>query len=223
MIKILFFREILLSLKNKTILFVNFLFLFSFILIAALTIGPDFEILYRIAPALIWIASFFTLLLHIEFSLKQDHINGCLEQFLLGQNFFYKLQILHTKILAHWFAYIFPLLFAIPLMGFMLNLSLKNSFFTLFLILLSALPLIALGIFATILTMTIKHSTLLTAIIILPFSIPILIFALNTNIAFISQSSYQNTLYILFGLCGIYWIFCPIFAVYALHNLQIND
>lgn len=140
-----------------------------------LGIGTDPVLLARIAPGIIWVAALLAALLSFERLFKDDYIDGSLEQMMLAP---YPLTwLVSAKILAHWLLTGLPILLVSPLLAMFLSLNL-DTFGALFLTLLIGTPVLSLlGAIGVALTIGLRKGGVLLSLIMLPLSIPILIFS----------------------------------------------
>lgn len=110
---------------------------------------------------------------------ERDYEDGTLEQYLL-QPVALELVAL-AKILGQWLAIIVPILIVSPLMAMFADLSFAQTTGALILLLLASPSIIAIGAIAAALTLGAKRGGLLQALITLPLTIPILIFAASAG------------------------------------------
>jgi len=140
-----------------------------------LGIGTDPALLTRIAPGVIWVAALLAALLSFERLFKDDFIDGSLEQLMLMP---YPLAwLVSAKVFAHWLLTGLPVLFISPLLAIFLAMEM-NTYFALFLTLLIGTPILSLlGAIGVALTVGLRKGGILLSLIMLPLSIPILIFS----------------------------------------------
>lgn len=152
--------------------------LLFFILVAMLfplSMTPDLKILQFIGPGILWVAVILAVLLSLTRLFQPDYDDGSLEQWLFSPQ---PLPLLiFAKITAHWLMLCIPLMVLMPILALMFHLS-AAVIGVLFITLLLGTPLlILLGAIGSALTVSLRHSGLLLALIILPLYIPTLIFA----------------------------------------------
>ncbi|MDN2662863.1 heme exporter protein CcmB [Psychromonas sp. 14N.309.X.WAT.B.A12] len=140
-----------------------------------LGLGSDPTLLSRIAPGIIWVAALLAALLSFERLFKDDFIDGSLEQMMLSP---YPLAwLVSAKIFGHWVLTGLPILLVSPLLAVFLSLKM-DAFCALFLTLLIGTPILSLlGAIGVALTVGLRKGGILLSLIMLPFSIPILIFS----------------------------------------------
>ena len=175
-----------------------------------LAIGTDPTLLARIAPGIIWVAALLAALLSFERLFKDDFIDGSLEQLMLMPH---PLAWLVTaKVLAHWLLTGLPILFISPLLGVFLAMEL-NTYFALFLTLLIGTPILSLlGAIGVSLTVGLRKGGILLSLIMLPLSIPILIFSTMA----IDAASYGQSYLGLLALLGAMLIASIALAPFAI-------
>ncbi|WP_354623994.1 heme exporter protein CcmB [Psychromonas sp. MME2] len=140
-----------------------------------LAIGSEPTLLKRIAPGIIWVAALLSALLSFERLFKDDFIDGSLEQLMLTG---YPLPwLVSAKVFAHWLLTGVPILLVSPLLAIFLALDMR-TYYALFLTLLIATPILSLlGAIGVALTVGLRKGGVLLSLIMLPLSIPILIFS----------------------------------------------
>lgn len=140
-----------------------------------LGIGTDPTLLARIAPGIIWVAALLAALLSFERLFKDDYIDGSLEQMMLAPHSL--TWLVCAKIFTHWLLTGLPILLVSPLLAIFLSLE-ENTFWALFLTLLIGTPILSLlGAIGVALTIGLRKGGVLLSLIMLPLSIPILIFS----------------------------------------------
>jgi heme exporter protein B len=152
---------------------------FYLIIIATLPLGlgPDLNLLSRIAPGVLWVALLLSALLSADRMFHDDHEDGSLEVIALGP---LPLELVaFAKAIAHWVSVGIPLLLLAPLLALMLNMD-QRAYGPLMLTLIAGTPAISFlaGIGAA-LTLGIRRGGLLLPLLILPLFMPILIFAVS--------------------------------------------
>lgn len=137
----------------------------------------DPSLLTKIAAGIFWIMVLFLVLLMLDPLFRSDWIEGDLEQLILMPDAL--TLVIFIKLLVFWLAISIPLLIVTPLLCLMLTIPI-SLLKTLYLSLLLGTPtLVFLGGIARALTLGLRHSGLLIVLIVIPFYIPVLIFASN--------------------------------------------
>lgn len=140
-----------------------------------LGMGPEPQLLARIAPGIVWVAALLSSLLALERLFRDDFIDGSLEQLLLMPTPL-PLTVL-GKVAAHWMVTGLPLLLLSPLAALLLSLD-AASWRAMALTLLLGTPTLSfLGAIGVGLTVGLRRGGVLLSLLVLPLAIPILIFA----------------------------------------------
>lgn len=151
-----------------------------FLVLAAIfpfAIGPDLNLLARIGPAILWIAVLLSTLLGLDRLFQADHEEGSLDLMLMSEA---PLElIVLAKCTAHWLTTALPLVIAAPLFG--LALAQDGAALTrVTLSLVAGSPALTLiGAVGAAVTLSLRRGSLLMAVLILPLTIPILIFGVS--------------------------------------------
>jgi heme exporter protein B len=137
-------------------------------------IGPDRVLLQKLAPGIIWIAAFLSMLLGLDRLFRADEDDGTL---LLFRHAGLPLEaIVFAKLAAHWLLTALPLLVASPLLALLLSMDMQSWGRTALALLLGTPALTAFGTIGAAVTVSLKRGGLLAPVLILPLSIPVLIF-----------------------------------------------
>ncbi|MEQ8824072.1 MAG: heme exporter protein CcmB [Filomicrobium sp.] len=152
---------------------------FYLIVIAMLPLGlgPDLNLLSRIAPGLLWIALLLSSLLSLGRMFETDYEDGSLELLAIGGM---PLELVAAaKALAHWLTTGIPLALLAPVLGILLNLDIE-AYGVLVLTMLAGTPAISfLGSIGAALTLRARRGGLLLALLILPLYVPTLIYGIS--------------------------------------------
>jgi heme exporter protein B len=142
--------------------------------ILPLGLGPDLNLLSRIAPGALWVALLLAALLSVDRIFHNDHEDGTLEIIAMGP---LPLELVAAaKATAHWISIGIPLTLAAPILALLLNLP-ADAFWVLVLTMATGTPAISfLGALGAALTLGLGRGGLLLALLILPLYVPVLIF-----------------------------------------------
>lgn len=140
-------------------------------------VGPDLNLLARVAPGILWIALLLSVLLSLDRLFQADFEDGSLEHLVVSQT---PLElIVVAKVIAHWLTTGVPLILATPVLGLFLNLS-EEAFGTLLLSMIIGTPALNfVGAIGAALTVGIRRGGLLLSLIVLPLYVPILVFGVS--------------------------------------------
>ena len=154
--------------------------LIFFLMVVAMipfAIGPDQNLLGRIAPAILWIAALLATLLGLDRMFQADAEDGALDLIRMGR-LPLELAVL-AKILAHWLTSGLPLAFAAPVLGLMLALEPADTLPIALTLIVGTPALTAIGAIGAALTARIRRGGLLSSILVLPLMLPALIFGVS--------------------------------------------
>lgn len=150
--------------------------LFFFVLVGSLfplAVGPDVDLLHRIAPGVIWVAALLSILLGQHRLFEPDLAHGTLEQWRLSSA---PLPLLAgLKTLSHWLLTAAPLLLVTPLLGWQYGLADNVMAVMLASLLLGTPSLCLLAALGAALTLGLKGQLLLV-LVVMPLCIPVLVF-----------------------------------------------
>ncbi|MGL5358342.1 MAG: heme exporter protein CcmB [Shewanella sp.] len=168
-------RDLKIAVRHRGDIFNPLLFFVMVVTLFPLGIGPEPQMLARVAPGIIWVAALLASMLSLERLFKADFNDGSLEQMLLSPQ---PLSILVlAKVLAHWILTGVPLIIIAPLLAVLLNLE-SNSYGALIATLALGTPVLSLlGAIGVALTVGLRKGGVLLSLLILPLYIPVLIFA----------------------------------------------
>jgi len=148
-----------------------------FVMVAAVmpfAIGPDRPLLQKLAPGIVWIAAFLSMLLGLDRLFRDDEADGTL---LLFRHAAIPLEaIVFGKMVAHWLLTALPLLIASPLLAVLLSMDPAGWGRTALSLLLGTLALTAFATIGAAVTVSLRRGGLLAPVLILPLAIPVLIF-----------------------------------------------
>ena len=174
-------------------------------------IGPDRTLLAQLAPGIVWIAAFLSMLLGLDRLFRADEDDGSL---LLFRHAAIPLEaVVAAKVLAHWLLTALPLLVASPLLAVLLAMEPAAWGKTVLALLLGTPALTAFGVIGAAVTISLKRGGLLAPVLILPLAIPVLIF----GVAVIGAPAGSNAaLLFLSALSLVSVAFCPFAAAMAI-------
>ena len=171
-------RELLIQKRQTRYLLNSCLFFLMLLFLFPLTVPPEVLLMKTIAPGLIWIALLLSMLLSSERLFQSDFDQGILEQWLLsGQSV---PLIIGAKISTYWFYNIIPLLILSPLIALLFDFSLKETGILVISLLTATPALFALCALCAVFGISINQRGILMALILLPLSLPLLVFGSAT-------------------------------------------
>jgi heme exporter protein B len=171
-------RDIALAFREGGAIGVALGFYLMVIAIAPFGLGPDINLLARVAPGLLWIALLLAALLSADRIFHNDYEDGSLDVLSMGP--VPLAAVAASKSLAHWVTTCVPLALLAPVLGLLLNFPI-DAIPLLVLTMLVGTP--AVSFIASIgasLTLGLRRSGLLLALLVLPLYVPVLIFGAST-------------------------------------------
>lgn len=196
--------------------------LIFFLMIVTLTpfaIGPDLNLLSRIAPAILWIGAVLATLIGLDRLFQADAEDGSLDLLLQGP--LPAEAVVLAKCIAHWLTTGLPLALAAPAFGLLLALEPPGMASVAATLLAGTPALTFIGAVGAALTASIRRGGLLVAIIALPLMIPTLIFGVSaSNAALGGTIPFATPFAILCALTLISAVTGVIAAAAALRHLE---
>ncbi|NKX72389.1 heme exporter protein CcmB, partial [Rhodobacteraceae bacterium R_SAG1] len=138
------------------------------------SVGPQSELLARIAPGVLWLGALLACLLSLDRLLALDWEDGTLD--LMATSPLPLEAVVTIKALAHWITTSLPLVLAAPVLGILLNLPTAGFQWLVVSLLLGTPALSVIGTFGAALTVGLKRGGLLLSLLVLPLYVPTLIF-----------------------------------------------
>lgn len=139
-----------------------------------LGVGPEPNLLARIAPGILWVAALLAAMLALERLFQSDYEDGSLE--LLGLAPLPLELVVLAKVAAHWLTTGVPLIAAAPLLALLLNLD-SGGFVALVSSLALGTPTLSLiGALGASLVLGARRGGVLLSLLVLPLYAPVLIF-----------------------------------------------
>lgn len=199
-------RDLLLAARHKTEVVTALFFFVIVVNLLPLGIGPDQDLLRKIAPGALWIGALLATLLGLQRLFAPDHQDGTLEQMALSPQSFTLL--IAGKIMAHWLVSGLPVVLIAPLLGLQFDLP-GRSLGILTLSLLLGTPILSLiGAVGAALTLGVRGGGVLLSLLILPLYIPALIFGAGAVEADLAGLGIEGHL----SLLGALLLACTVFA-----------
>jgi heme exporter protein B len=137
-------------------------------------IGPDLNLLARIGPAILWLGALLASLLALDRLFATDYDDGSLDLLMMGRM---PLELaVAAKAVAHWLTTGLPLVAITPVLGLMLNVELRSMGAVALTLLAGTPALTFIGLIGAALSVTLRRGGLLLAVLVMPLTIPVLIF-----------------------------------------------
>lgn len=197
---------------------IGVIFFLTLVTIVPFAVGPDMPLLTRIGPAILWIGALLATLLGLDRIFSADHEDGSLDQLMLASM---PLELIAAaKGLAHWLATGLPLVIVTPLLGMMLGVEPKALFAVTLTLLVGTPGITFLGLIAAALSASMPRGGLLSAVLILPLSIPLLIFGVVSTNAAISENALSAPFRFLCAISLFFLVLGPVAAAAALRHVR---
>jgi heme exporter protein B len=196
---------------------IGVLFFLLVVAIIPFAIGPDLALLARIGPAILWLGALLASLLGLDRLIASDHEDGSLDLILSART---PLELtMAGKAFAHWLTTGLPLVVATPLLGLLLNLD-PIATGAVALTLAAGTPALTfIGLVGAALTVALRRGGLLLAVLILPLTIPVLIFGVAaSNAAIVGPIPFGTPFTILCALTLMSAVVGPIAAAATLRQ-----
>ncbi|HEX4113602.1 MAG TPA: heme exporter protein CcmB [Stellaceae bacterium] len=154
-------------------------FFFLAVMLFPFGVGPELEVLQRIAAGIVWVTALLAALLSLERLFLADYEDGSLEILAL-MPLPLEFQVL-AKALAHWLTTGLPLTLVAPLLALLLHLD-RAGYGTLVLGMALGTPTLSLiGAIGAALTLGARRGGVLLSLLVLPLYIPVLIFGVGAT------------------------------------------
>ena len=185
------------------------------VLIFALAVGPERDLLARIAAPILWTGALLATLVSLDRVFQADYEDGSLDVILETSDLL-EISVL-AKALAHWLTACLPLIVAAPLLGVLLNLP-GEAFQPLIVSLLAGTPALSLiGSVAAALALSLRRASILVSLLAAPLFAPTLIFGLATaNAGAVGAASVAPSLMLLAAATLFSLIVSPLAAAAAI-------
>jgi heme exporter protein B len=215
----LFRRDIQVALRIGGGALIGVLFFMSVVILMPFAIGPDLALLKRIGPAILWLGALLASLLALDRLLSADQEDGSLDLLTMGQA---PLELaVGVKALAHWLTTALPLVIVSPLLSLFLNLDLAATGAVAATLLVGTPALTFIGLIGAALTVTLRRGGLLLPVLILPLTVPVLIFGVAaSNAAVVGPVPFGMPFTILCALTLMSLVIGPFAAAAALRAGQ---
>ncbi len=167
-------RDLKLSIRAGGGFGLGLAFLLIVTMLVPFALGPEPQVLARIAPGILWLGALLACLLSLDRIFQTDFEDGALD--LLATAPLPMEAVVTAKAAAHWLTTGLPLTLAAPLFGVLLNLPGQGAVMLTLSLALGTPALSMIGAFGTALTVGLKRGGLLVSLIVLPLYVPTLIF-----------------------------------------------
>ncbi|CAB1367691.1 heme exporter protein CcmB [Denitratisoma oestradiolicum] len=167
-------RDIRLAMRRQSDLASTLFFFIIVVSLFPLGVGPDPDLLRKLAPGVVWVAALLATMLSLPRLFADDFHDGTLEQLALTPHPLPFLVL--GKIIAHWMLSGLPLALMVPIVGLQFDLPAEGLITLTISVLLGTPALSAIGSIGAALTLGLRGGGVLLALLVLPLYIPVLIF-----------------------------------------------
>ncbi|TDW16678.1 heme exporter protein B [Rhizobium azibense] len=213
----LFLRDLKLSIRAGGGALIGVLFFLTVVAVIPFGVGPDLNLLSRIGPAIVWIGALLAALLGLDRLFQAERDDGSLDLMLMQETPLV-LTVL-VKCFAHWTATSLPLVIASPFLGLFMNMD-EVAIGATMLTLLAGSPAITfIGAVGAAVAVALPRGGLLVSILVLPLTIPVLIFGVSATYAAVEDPApFLPPFLILIALTMFFAVIGPAGAALALRN-----
>jgi heme exporter protein B len=213
----LFLRDLRLAVRAGGGALIGVLFFLIVVTLMPFAIGPDLALLTRIGPAILWLGALLATLLGLDRLIAMDQEDGSLDLILTSR---VPLELaLAAKAAAHWATTAVPLVVAAPVLGLLLNLDPKATGAVALTLLAGTPALTFTGLIGAALAVAVRRGGLLLAVMVLPLTVPVLIFGVSaSNAAIVGPVPFGTPFTILIALSLVSFVVGPFAAAAALRG-----
>jgi heme exporter protein B len=174
----LFIRDLRLAIRVGGGGGIGVLFFLIVVVLMPFAIGPELTLLARLGPAILWLGALLASLLTLDRLFAVDHEDGSLDLILMSDT---PLEFASPPGAAHWLTTGLPLVIATPLLGLFMNLDAKASAAVMLTLLAGTPALTFIGLIGAALSVALRRGGLLLAVLVLPLTVPVLIFGVAAS------------------------------------------
>ena len=213
-------REILLNIRQFRFIINSCLFFLMIVVFFPLTVSPDVNLLRVVAPGLVWIAMLLALFLSAERLFQQDYDDGVVEQWLVSG---YPMSVfVGAKILMHWLLNLLPMLVFCPFLAILFSLDHYETVVLVLSLIAGTPAILCLCSLAAAFSTGLQQKGLLMALILLPLTIPVMIFGSATLSAAMEGLPVSGYLALLLAMSVASMSLLP-FAVAGVIRISLAD
>ena len=208
-------RDLLIAFRRSATYITPLIFFLIVVTFFPLALGPQESLLSSLAPGVIWIATLLASLLAVESIFSEDFRDGTLDDFFISLEPSFVL--VFAKVLIHWLITGLPIMAASIIAAIVLYLPF-DSFLPIFLSLILGTSFMSL-LGALGAALSLGKSAILSAIIVLPFSIPTLLMGTSVITSSINSQDYFGFLMIMGAMLAIG---IPLLCLLTVEALLLN-
>lgn len=185
----LFVRDARLGLRAGGGALVGILFFLAVIAVVPFGVGPDLKLLARIGAAMLWIGALLATLLGLDRLFQADRDDGSLDLLIMNSERRLLAITVLVKCLAHWTVSVLPLVIAAPLLGLFMNMEPLAIGATTLTLLIGTPAITLIGAVGAAVAVSLPRGGLLVSVIVLPLTIPVLIFGVSASYGAIEDAA----------------------------------
>lgn len=206
-------RDLTLAFRKRAQLIQPLAFFALVTMLFPLAVSPELQRLRAIAPGVLWVAALLASLLALEFLFRDDAHDGTLEQYALsGQSLTW---LLFAKTVAHWLLTGLPLALMAPFAALSLGVASAAVPGIVLCLIVGTVAMSLIGAIGAALTLGMKRSGALLALLTLPLSLPVLIYGARATELAIGGTSFIAPLELLGALAVLAVTLAPLAAAAA--------
>ena len=190
-----FRRDLRLAVRSKGEVIQAMVFFVIVVSLFPLAVGAESALLKRIAPGVVWVAALLSVLLTLPRMFANDFADGTLEQ--LATSPYPMATLVAGKMLAHWVSTGLPLALVAPVLGLQFGLGALELAVIVASLMIGTPVLSMIGAIGAALTLGVRGGSILTALLVLPLYIPVLIFGAGAVEAAMAGVDYTANLSLL--------------------------
>ena len=208
-------RDLLIAFRKSSTYITPLVFFLIVVTFFPLALGPQESLLSSLAPGVIWVAALLASLLAVETIFSDDFRDGTLDEFFISLEPSFIL--VFAKVLIHWLITGLPILFASLIAAIVLYLPFESFIPMLLSLILGTSFMSLLGALGAALSL--GRSAILSAIIVLPFSIPTLLMGTSVISSSITNQDFSGFLMIMGEMLAIG---IPLLCLLTVEALLLN-
>ena len=208
-------RDLLIAFRKSSTYITPLVFFLIVVTFFPLALGPQESLLSSLAPGVIWIAALLASLLAVETIFSDDFRDGTLDEFFISLEPSFIL--VFAKVLIHWLITGLPILFASLIAAIVLYLPFDSFIPMLLSLILGTSFMSLLGALGAALSL--GRSAILSAIIVLPFSIPTLLMGTSVISSSLTNQDFSGFLMIMGAMLAIG---IPLLCLLTVEALLLN-
>ena len=208
-------RDLLIAFRKSSTYITPLVFFLIVVTFFPLALGPQESLLSSLAPGVIWIAALLASLLAVDTIFSDDFRDGTLDEFFISLEPSFIL--VFAKVLIHWLITGLPILFASLIAAIVLYLPFDSFIPMLLSLVLGTSFMSLLGALGAALSL--GRSAILSAIIVLPFSVPTLLMGTSVISSSLTNQDFSGFLMIMGAMLAIG---IPLLCLLTVEALLLN-